>query len=75
MGEERSWAVASRAIVKAACQQEFAELIGAELPGEGVPIFALEGEALCHESIRAAITQVLEERGAIIWRVDRQSQN
>ena len=49
MGAERSWVVASRAIVDHGRQKEFAELIGAELPDEGVPIFALEGEALCHE--------------------------
>jgi SAM-dependent methyltransferase len=71
LGPQRNWSVAAKLVVEHAREQAFSEQVVAELPFDNTTVFVVEGEALRHDKIRCAIHQALQERGVIVWIVER----
>ena len=61
---------ASRFIDTTGLAAALAGIIVAECPFE-TNMFVIEGEALKHASIQSAVQQLLEQRGAIVWRLSK----
>jgi SAM-dependent methyltransferase len=72
-GDQKNWSIAAKAVVDHSRQQDLAARIVAELPIDEAPVFAIEGEALCHDSIHTAVNEALDARGVIVWSVGRLS--